>query len=199
VSEEVEARLALRPLNWFRATLSYKLSLTDFRTETDPASFGPLFILTPGGGLLAGQSDLHIYSLNTTFTPWRRLYLSGTFSWQHSKTETADSGSLAVAPYEGDTYSTIASATYAVNQATDLLLSYSFSHADYAQDNFTAGLPLGIRYQQHALQAGLARRLSKNVLARLQYGFFRYDEPSSGGANNYTAHSILAMLTVKMP
>jgi hypothetical protein len=80
-----------------------------------------------------------------------------------------------------------------------LLASYSYSSADFSQNNFAAGLPLGINYQQHAVQAGLTRRLGKNITARLQYGFFHYAEPSSGGANNYNAHSIFGLITLKMP
>jgi mono/diheme cytochrome c family protein len=199
LSDEVEARLALRPLGWLRGSLSYKWLQTDFHTDTDPASFGPGFIITPGGSLLAGRSELNIYSLNAAMTPWRRLFFSTTLSWQHSRTVTDANGSPAVAPYEGDTYSAMANATFAMTQSTDLSATYSFSHADYSQDNFAAGLPVGIRYQQHALQAGLSRRFGKYVLAKLQYGFFLYDEPTSGGANNYTAHSILGLLTLKMP
>jgi len=33
----------------------------------------------------------------------------------------------------------------------------------------------------------------------LQYGFFLYDEPSSGHFNNYTAHALFATLTMKWP
>jgi len=60
-------------------------------------------------------------------------------------------------------------------------------------------VPVGIQYQQHAVQVGLARRIGKNVTAQLRYGFYNYDEPSSGGANNYTAHSVFGMVSFKLP
>lgn len=199
LTDEIEARLALRPVNWLKASFAYKLMDTDYRTTTYPAEFGPGFVISPGGTIPAGESDVQVYSFNAIFTPWQRLSLSGTFSFQSSSTVTADNGSTAVEPYRGDTYSALASAIWAVNRASDLLLTYSFSKADFSQDNFTTGLPLGIQYQQHALRAGFTRRLSKSLVAKFQYGFYYYDEPSSGGADNYRANSILGMLTWRLP
>jgi hypothetical protein len=201
LTDEVEARLALRPVNWLKTSFAYKLMDTDYRTTTYPAIFPPPVntIISPGGTIPAGESDVQVYSLNAIFTPWQRLSLSGTFSFQRSSTVTADNGSTAVEPYRGDTYSALASAIWAVNRASDLLLTYTFSKADFSQDNFAAGLPLGIQYQQHALRATLTRRLSKSLVAKFQYGFFYYDEPSSGGADNYRANSILGMLTYRLP
>jgi hypothetical protein len=199
LTDEVEARLALRPANWLKTSFAYKLLKTDYRTTTYPAEFGPFFIISPGGTIPAGESDVQVYSFNAIMTPWQRISLSGTFSLQRSSTVTFANASTAVEPYRGDTYSVLGTAAWAVNQANDLLLTYNFSKADFSQDNFAAGLPLGIRYQQHAFRAGLTHRFSKVVAAKLQYGFSYYDEPSSGGANNYRANSILAMLTYKMP
>jgi Planctomycete cytochrome C len=199
LTDEIEARLSLRPARWLKTTFAYKLMDTDYRTTTYPAEFGPFFVISPGGTLPAGQSDVQVYSFNAILVPWQRLSLSGTFSLQRSSTVTDANGSPAVEPYRGDIYSALGSAAWAINRASDLLLTYSFSKADFSQDNFAAGLPLGIQYQQHALRVAYSRRLSKAVAAKLQYGFSYYDEPSSGGANNYRAHSILAMLTYRMP
>ena len=196
LTDEIETRLSLRPAGWIKTTFAYKLLKTDYRTTTfaDPA-----LIFSAGGTVPAGGSDVQVYSFNTIVTPWQRLSLSGTFSLQRSSTVTAANASTAVEPYRGDVYSALGTAAWALDRASDLLLTYSFSKADFSQDNFAGGLPLGIRYQQHALRAGLTRRLSKSLATRLQYGFSYYDEPSSGGANNYRAHSILAMLTYRMP
>ena len=76
---------------------------------------------------------------------------------------------------------------------------YSFSDADYGQNNFAVGLPVGLQYQMHGLQVGLARRFGKNVTAKFQYRFNYYDEPSSGDANNYHAHALFATLTFRFP
>ena len=154
---------------------------------------------SPGGEIFAGNYDAHVYSVNATLTPWRRLYLSTTLSYSDTRTSTAQNGVAAVVPYRGDVYSVITSATYVLNQSTDLHASYSFSKADYGQNNEADGLPLGMVYDLHAMQVGVTRRFSKNVTTNFQYGFYNYEEPSSGTVNNYTAHGLFASLTWRMP
>ncbi|EEF59803.1 c-type cytochrome domain-containing protein [Pedosphaera parvula] len=193
LTDEVETKIALRVTSWFRTTLSYRMLSSDYHTTTDPVPFG----ISPGGTLLAGHSDDHIYSLGATVTPFQRLYLSGTFSYQNSSTVTANNGDPSIVPYRGDIYSVLANATYVLSQATDIFATYSFSYADYAQNNFVAGLPVGIRYQQHVIQGGLLRRFGKNLSAKLQYAYFLYDEPTSGTFNNYNAQGIFATLTYR--
>ena len=111
----------------------------------------------------------------------------------------AANGSPSVAPYEGNIYSVIASGSYVLNQKTDLTASYSFSMADFAQNNFADGLPLGIKYQQHAVHVGIKRQIGKGKSLGLQYSFYHYDEPSSGGFNNFNAHAVFATLSFQIP
>src|SRR6266567_376539 len=126
-----------------------------------------------------------------------RLFVSSTFSFRDSRTVTAANNVPSIVPYRGHTYSLLTSANYAFNEKTDFQLAYAFSHADYTQHNEADGLPLGINYQRHWLQAGIGRRLLKDVTARLQYGFLLYDEPSSGHFTDYTAHTIFSTVTIK--
>jgi hypothetical protein len=103
----------------------------------------------------------------------------------------------AIVPYRGDTYSFIGSANYAVNMTTDLQVAYAFFQTDFGQNNVTDGLPLGINYTRHSLMACISRKFSERVKAGLRYGFYSYAEPSSGGANDYTAHGVFATLAFK--
>ena len=202
VTDEVETKLVFRPFGWLKTSLSYQYATTDFRENTrvafDPQSSAT--ILSPGGTLLAGKDDSNIYSISATVTPLQRLYLSGMFSYRESKLTTASNG--AFPPYEGEIFSVLASGTYILNQKTDLLVSYSFSYGDYSPEpgapNLSRSPPLGLEYQQHALQAGLSHRFSKDFSARIQYGYYMYDEPPALGVNNYTAHMIFASLTYHM-
>jgi len=57
------------------------------------------------------------------------------------------------------------------------------------------GVPLGIDYHRHAVQIGARHRFGKNVSTRLQYRFEHYDEPTSGGAVNYEAHTVFATVS----
>lgn len=193
ITDEVEAKLVLHPSTRFKTSLTYQYHATDYDLNTaDFVSFGN--VISPGGELLAGEDHSHIFSINVTLTPMPRLFLSASFSCQTSATTTAADGSPTVVPYRGNIYSLFANGTYVFNQTTDLFAGYTFSEANYGQNNFAGGLPLGIQYQRHSAQVGLTRRIGKNVSAGLQYRFDYYDEPGSGGANNYRAHSVFGML-----
>jgi hypothetical protein len=192
LSQEAEMKLSLQLAPWLKTTLSYQWLDSDYRTATEPSP--NQILLVPGGSLLAGTYTAHTAAFNATLTPWRRLFLSTTFSYQNARTDTAANGSTAVAPYEGNIYSVIASGSYVLNQKTDLTASYSFSAADFAQDNFAGGLPLGIQYQQQGVQIGIKRRIGKGKTFSLQYSYYHYDEPSSGGFNNFKAQAIFATL-----
>jgi hypothetical protein len=196
-SDEVEPRLVWHATPWLKTTLSYKLVATDFDTAVDPLIVGPT-VYTPGDRIQAGNYDSHVYSVNFSLTPWRRIYLSTTFSYQDSRSS-VPIDVRSVVPYKGRVYSALASGNVALSEKNDLHLAYSFSHADYDQHNEEAGLPLGITYRMHGAQVGLTRRLLKNIAANLRYGFFAYDEPSAGGFNDYTAHVIFGTVVVRFP
>lgn len=197
-TDEVETKLALHPVSWWRTTLSYKMTATDYEAATDaaPKSSGSI---SPGGPIQSRNYDAQVFSANLTLTPWRRLYLSTTFSYQQTRTLTAQNGSPSVVPFKGDIYTVLASANFALNAKTGLRATYSFSLADYGQDNSAEGLPMGINYQQHGMRVGLTRRINKNFTAALQYGFYLYDEPSGGRLNNYTAHAVFGTLSLALP
>ena len=148
---------------------------------------------------MAGRYEANIYGVGLTLSPFQRFYLSGNFSYSDSRTGTAQHGDPSVAPYKGNIYSIITSANYIVNKATELHCAYSFSRADYGQNNSADGLPLGLAYTRHGLMAGISRRLTSYLTATLRYGFYHYQEPTSGRINDYTAHGIFGTLMVKWP
>jgi len=86
----------------------------------------------------------------------------------------------------------LASVSYVIADPTDVHLTYDFSHADYTQDNEASGLPLGIDYQRHGVRAGVTHRFWKRFLARVEYAWFLYKEPSSGGFEDYVGHGLFA-------
>lgn len=198
LSREALVKLSLQATPWLKTTLTYQLLDNDYHTATDTVAdpiSGLAGGIAPGGSLLAGTYKAHTATLNTTMTPWRRLFLSTTFSYQNARTVTTANDSQSVAPYAGDIYSAMAGASYILNNKTDLSASYSLSMADFSQDNFASGLPLGIKYQQHGVQLGLKRRIGKSKVLSLRYSFYHYDEPSSGGFNNFNAQAIFATLS----
>lgn len=208
-SEEVETKLVLRPARWLKTTLSYRLVASDYHTATDPVIVPeviipglppfPASITTPGGEVFAGNYDAHVFSLNNTLNPWTRWRFSGTFSYQKARTSTARASFPGVVDYQGDVYSALTEAAFHLNAATDLDAGYNFSWANFSQGQYAAGQPLGIEYRRHEAHAGITRRFQKSITARLQYAFYRYDEPTLSGAADFTAHGVMGLLSFVFP
>jgi hypothetical protein len=193
-TDEVQAKLVLRPWNWLKTALTYQQVNTDYSTTTDPVPGG-----TSPEGLLEGRYEAHVYGANATLTPFQRLYLSGTLTYSDSQTRTAGNQSQSIVPYRGGVYGVMVTANYTLNKFTDLHASYSFSQADYGQVNYPDGVPLGLNYTRHGLMVGINRRITSNLSTGLRYGFYKYSEPSTGGVNDYSAHGIFATLNFKWP
>jgi hypothetical protein len=201
LTDELEAKLVIHPAPWIKTTLSWQYLTTQYRTDTEPARAANVArtILTPGGPIISGDYASHIYSINTSVTPMRKIFLNAGFSWQPTALTTADNGINTIVPYRGDIYSVLANGTYALSRKTDLFAGYSFSTANYGQQNLTVGVPVGIIYHEKGAQAGVTHRFTKNISAQLRYGYYRYREPSSGGASDFTANSIFATVMFKLP
>lgn len=199
ITDEVEAKLVVRPCNWLKTVLSYEFSTTDFRDDANPAVFQNSVVVATGGNTLTGRSDSQTYTISTILTPHPRVYIDASFSYQPNKTTTADSGYPVSAPYKGDTYTADLSGTYVLSETTDFTVTGIFSDADYGQRSTTATVPVDIRYQEYGLTAGLNRHFNKNLSAGLQYGFNYYHEPSSGDANDFRAHTVFATLNYRLP
>ncbi len=194
-SSQAETKLALQMASWLKTSLSYQWQANDYQTATDPLTNG----ISPGGGVQAGTYDAQTTSLNATLTPWRRLFLSTTFSYERARTVTWANGRAGIVPYQGDIYSAILTGNYTLNPRTSLVASYALSLADFTQQNLADGLPLGIKYDQQTLAAGVRRQLAKGTTLNLQYRFYYYREPSSGGVNNFTANGLFASLACRLP
>ncbi len=191
-TDEAMAKLTLRPCSRFSVAFTYQLVSTDIRTSTEAVP-----VITPGGTLQSGDYDLNIYSVSATVTPMSRWYLTGYFSLQDTRTSTPVNQNPAVQTYRGNVYTVMATTGYAIDNKTDLTLEYSYSCSDNFSNNDAAGLPLGLNFQRHAVQAGVSRKISKNAVARLRYGFYSYDESSTGGFNNYVANLVSASCSVR--
>jgi hypothetical protein len=199
VRDEFEVRLTLRPVRAARIHFSYQFTGTDYDTVTDPVAIPATGTIFPGGAILAGRRDDHVYSVGLAWTVSRRFSLRGAYSYSDARLKSGIRNVAAIVPYRGDIHNVQISATHLVNELTDLRLSYAYTAADFAQDNAASGLPLGIRYDHHALTAGVIRRFRGQLSTTLQYGFFSYDEPTSAGAADYRAHAVWATFTWALP
>jgi hypothetical protein len=197
VANETEVQLTLRPVAWLSTSVSYKWLAQEYESATDAVTdplTGQPGGIAPGGGLVAGTYDSHIASLNATCTRWQRLVLSSTFSFRNARTVTSDNGSASVEPYDGNIYSVATTGSWRAGVKTDLTATYVFSTADFSQNNSAEGLPLGAKYRQQVLQAGLRTRIGKNKSLGFQYQFSHYDEPTGGPSAQFNAHGVFATM-----
>jgi mono/diheme cytochrome c family protein len=188
---EFQTRLNLRPKPWLRTMLTYQLQKTDYETDTEAVTQGAPSD-TPGGWLLAGEYDASILSLSVDLTPWQRLSLNSSFTLHDSNTQTANNEDPAVEDFEGEVYTFMLGGSYMMDEKTDFTAHYFLSKGDFSQDNEADGIPLGIEYEQHGFQAGVSTKIGDHARVQLQYLLQDYQEPSSGGWNDYTAHGIMA-------
>ena len=202
LSDEAEGKLAVQLTSWLKTSLTYQWLANRYHSTTEPVTVDPFAGvggISPGGPLLAGTYDAHIASVNAILTPWRRLFLSGTFAFQNARTVTSANNDPSVVPYAGNIYSAIVNGNYTLDEKTSLVAAYSFSTGDFTQDNGAVGLPLGIHYSQHALQAGVKRQIAKATTLGFEYRFYQYREPSSGGFNDFQAHGVFGTLVWRLP
>ncbi len=198
-TDELVTKIVIKPVHWLKTTLSYRLITTDYSTKTESASDGQGNQVTPGESIYSGNTDGHVFSCNMSMTPFSRLHFSTIFSYNNTRTKTADNGNASVVPYRGDIYSIITSANYVLNKTTDLQASYVFSEANYQQHNVANGVPLGIDYTRHVVSFGIGKKWTDYISTNLRYSFYDYAEPSSGNKNNYVANGVFATLTLRWP
>lgn len=182
-TDELMAKVSYRPMNRVQTSFQYQLVATDINTDSET---------TPPSSVLSGNYNANIYSAGVTVTPFSGLYVSGLVSYQDIRMNTFDNGVHSVGTYNGDVLSVIAGAGLALDSKTDLNAQYIFSYSDNFDNNSSDGLPLGVDNQRHAVLATLTRQISKHFSARLRYGFYKYDDPGMGGADDYTANLIAA-------
>ncbi len=191
-TDEVMSKLTVRPCSRFTVSLEYQLVATDFNTTTEAVP-----PLVPSGSVQSGNFDAAIYSISATVTPISRMYLTGYFSFQDTRTATFDNGTPTVVTYRGNVYTVIGTAGYALDKKTDLTVEYTYSRTDDGQSNAADGLPLGVENQRHGLLVGISRHIKENILARLRYGYYELNDPGNGGIDNYRAHLFSGSVTCR--
>jgi hypothetical protein len=191
-TDEVMARIGWRPCAQFNTAFTYQFVST--RTETATAGV-PL--LAPQGSRQSGEYDASIYSLSATIAPVTRLYLTALLSLQDAQTATFDNGAASLSSYEGNVYSVLGMAGYALTEKVDLTVEYLWSQSDNYSNKTADGLPLGLDFRRQGISAGLTMKLAKNVVGKLGYGYFTYDENHAHGINDYKAHLASGSVTVR--
>jgi hypothetical protein len=180
-TDEVMIKLSFRPLPRIRTGLQYQFKTMDIDTDEDTA---------PPSSKHSCNYDAHIYTASITATPVARLFLTGLASYQDVRLKTLDGNTGAIISYVGDVLSLAANAGWAIDSRTSLDIQYVYSLTENFEDISSDGLPLGVENQRHAVLADLTRQLTDNLSVKLRYGFYSYDDETSDGSDNYTAHLI---------
>jgi hypothetical protein len=176
-------RLTLRPHQ--KVSLMTRYEYQDSNIDTKPASLSGL------GEVESSDMISHIIAQNVTWSPLNRLYLQAGFNYVISETKTpASDVTQAILDAQNNFWTLNFSSGIVLDDKTDLNLSYFYYSSDNYDDNSAVGMPYGAEAEEHGITATLVRRLSSKLRVTLRYGFFHYDDVTSGGNNNYQAHLI---------
>jgi len=207
-TNDVNVRLTWRPkLPGKLGTLAL-VTRYDYARERINGQWGISPAGIPGVGLtgttLASQQTAVLKNQaiteSITWNPTARLYLQGNFSYILSKTDTPSDYALipntqvTVLDFTNDYWTASVAVGYALDDKTDLRAEYTYYRADNYVNNSLAAVPYGMGATEYTVSAGVSRQLMKNVILKLQYGYFHYTDQLSGGFNNYEAHSVFSSL-----
>jgi len=143
----------------------------------------------------SAEATAHIFSQSASWSPLPRWNLQGSVSYAFQRTESPASeltGAAAnlVQNAENDYFTANVLTGYALSQATDVQAQYSYYRADNYVDNSRYSVPYGAEAEQHGVTVALINRLRKNILWKIQYGFFAGHDQTSGGHNDFQAHLV---------
>jgi outer membrane receptor for ferrienterochelin and colicin len=176
-------RLTFRPVNSVTLVSRYEYQLSTIHTKPDSAS--------GLGDVEASEMTSHIFSQNASWVPWSRLSLQAGFNYVLSETKTPVSDQTQAILNAQNNYLTLNfNSTFAVDNKSDLNLGYTYYRSDDYSDNSSFGVPYGAGATEHGVSATLVRRITDSIRLTVRYGFFHYEDETSGGHNNYDAHAI---------
>ena len=151
--------------------------------------------------LQSGEIKQHVITESINWNPLARFYLQANVSYTLNQTDTpANNISLApltsptVTNFRNDYWTVSSRFGYIIDDRTDFYADYSFYCANDHFKNAVVAVPYGLGATEHEASATLTRQLTKNVRLLLRYGYFNYRDVTSGGHNNYQAHSLFSSL-----
>ncbi len=190
-THDVNVRMTLRPLANLTLVSRYDFQRTRYHMQGDVNSFG-----IPLAEIESAEAVNHIFSQSISWNPLPRLYWQGSISYavQHTETPAVSlTGTPAglVQDAQNDYWDASVLAGYALTKWSDLQAQYNYYRADnYDVSNASVGLPYGAGAEQHGVTVTLVNRLCRNLIWKLQYGFFTGHDQTSGANNDYTAHLV---------
>jgi hypothetical protein len=154
--------------------------------------------------LQTGEIKRHVISESLNWNPLARFYLQANFSYVLNQTDTP-ANNIDLVPNEGATvvnfrndYWTVTSGIgYIIDDKTNFYSDFSFYCANDHFKNPAVAMIYGLGATEYTASATLTRQLTKQTRLLLRYGYFNYRDVTSGGHNNYRAHSLYSGLQVR--
>jgi hypothetical protein len=154
--------------------------------------------------LQSGEIKKHVISESLTWNPLPRFYLQANASYVLNQTDTpannielVPGGGPTVVNFRNDYWTVTSGIGYIIDDKTDVYVDYYFYCANDYYNNAAVAVPYGMGATEHAVSATVTRQLNKNVRLLFKYGYFNYRDVTSGGHNNYRAHSLFSTLQIR--
>jgi hypothetical protein len=148
-----------------------------------------------------GVIKRHVITESINWNPLARFYLQANVSYTLNQTDTPANNidlvpntSPTVTNFRNDYWTVTSSAGYIIDDKTDFSTDFSFYCANDHFKNAAVAMPYGLGATEYTASATLTRQLTKQMRLLLRYGYFNYRDVTSGGHNNYQAHSIYSGL-----
>jgi hypothetical protein len=151
-----------------------------------------------------GEIKKHVISEAVTWNPLARFFLQANFSYVFNQTDTP-ANNIELVPGQGATvvnfrndYWTVTSGIgYLIDDKTEFYSDFSYYCANDHFKNAGVAMIYGLGATEYTASATLTRQLTKQMRLLLRYGYYDYRDVTSGGHNNYTAHSLFSSLQVR--
>ena len=154
--------------------------------------------------LQTGEIKQHVISEALNWNPLPRFFLQANFSYVLNQTNTPANDinldpqtSPTVVNFRNDYWTVTSGIGYIINDKTDFYADYYFYCANDYFKNPVVAMPYGMGATENAVSATVTRQLTKNMRLLLKYGYFNYRDVTSGGHNNYQAHSLFSTLQIR--
>ena len=200
-TDDVNVRITCRPkIPTYLGTLAFVTRYDFVRTEIDSklAVFSDADILNEEE---SGVITKHVITEAITWSPLARFYLQANVSYILNQTDTPANNidlvpntNPTVTNFRNDYWTVTSGAGYIIDDKTDFYTDYSFYCANDHFKNAAVAMPYGMGATEHTASASITRQLTKNMRLLLKYSYFNYRDATSGGHNNYEAHSIYSGL-----
>jgi hypothetical protein len=151
--------------------------------------------------LQSGEIKKHVISEAINWNPLARFYLQANFSYTFNQTDTPANDinldpntSPTVTNFRNDYWTVTSGAGYIIDDKTDFYTDFSFYCANDHFKNAGVAMPYGLGATEYTASATITRQFTKQMRLLLRYGYFNYRDVTSGGHNNYQAHSLYSSL-----